>query len=354
MQKTLIALAVLASVAGVAQAQSALTIYGKVDMGVTKLSGDTADLGLNNATRLETNHPSRIGFLGTEDLGGGLSAIFQIENRFNADTGALPNGQPLFSGPAFVGLAGGFGTVKLGRNFSTIDSVSSGAIDPFEGDGIGAMNTVTRLFINNTITYYSPEMSGIGVQAQYILGEKGINPVTGGPSFAAEQNNGYAVGVNYNNGPIYLGAGFGREENTNKSDIWAVSGSYTLGPAKIALGYDQRKNKLNAGETKAKNAVVAGTYEIGSGLIKAAYSRTTDGVDNTATGFANTTNTFDVNGNPIDGGASFDKIQKLSIGYQHNLSKRTSLYADVAHTKYTDAAGSAAVTGVGVGVTHNF
>ncbi|MEO6560141.1 MAG: porin, partial [Burkholderiaceae bacterium] len=250
MKKTLIALAVLGSVAGVAQAQSAVTIYGKVDLGITKLSGDTTNLGLNSTTQMQANHASRIGFKGTEDLGGGLSAIFQIENRFNADTGTVTPGNALFSGPAFVGLAGGFGAVKLGRNWSTVDSVSTAAIDPFEGDGIGGLNYLTRARINNSITYYTPEMSGFGAQAQYILGEKpvGIAP--------AQQNDGYAVGVNYNNGPIYLGAGYGVEENTNKARIWAVSGSYAFGPAKIALGYDQKDSKI-AGQAKAKNAVVA-------------------------------------------------------------------------------------------------
>lgn len=335
MKKTLIALAVLGSVAGVAQAQSAVTIYGKVDLGITKLTGDASESA--KATQMQANHASRIGFKGTEDLGGGLSAIFQIENRFNADNGTQA-GSSLFSGPAFVGLSGGFGTVKMGRNWSTIDSVSTAAIDPFEGDGIGGLNTVTRARINNSITYYTPAMSGFGVQAQYILGEK-KDSVTNAPIPSGQQNDGYAVGVNYNNGPIYLGAGYGVEENTDRSNIWAVSGSYAFGPAKIALGYDQRENKDVFGEPKTKNAVVAATYEIGSGLIKAAYNQTKDGKDNT----------------PISGfGGSYEKIQKLSIGYQHNLSKRTSLYADIARTKVTNPGVSDTANGVGLGVTHNF
>ena len=79
MKKTLIALAVLGSVAGVAQAQSAVTVYGKLDLGLQKETG--------TATKVDFNHQSRLGFKGTEDLGGGLNAIFQIETRFNADTG---------------------------------------------------------------------------------------------------------------------------------------------------------------------------------------------------------------------------------------------------------------------------
>lgn len=339
MKKTLIALAVLGSVAGVAQAQSAVTIYGKVDLGVTKLSGDTTNLGLNSSAQMQGNHQSRIGFKGTEDLGGGLSALFQIENRFNADNGTQ-KGASLFSGPVFVGVAGGFGTVKMGRNWSTIDSVSTAAIDPFEGDGIGSMSVVTRPRLNNTVTYYTPNMSGFGAQVQYILGEKP------GTIAKSQQNDGYAVGVNYNNGPIYLGAGYGVEENTDRANIWAVSGSYAFGPAKIALGYDRRDSKIS-GQPTAKNAVIAGTYEIGSGLIKLAYNQARDSVDGTDKGLTDSSN-------PFLSGNTFDKIQKVSLGYQHNLSKRTSLYADVARTRYTDPGFKNSITGVGVGVTHNF
>lgn len=320
MKKTLIALAVLGSVAGVAQAQSAVTVYGKVDLGITKLSGDTTD----KATTMQQNHGSRVGFKGTEDLGGGLSALFQIENRFFADDGKVNDGGVsgrLFHGPVFVGLAGGFGTVKLGRNWSTADSASSAAIDPFEGDGIGGLNALTRARINNSITYYAPAMSGVEVQAQYILGEKPASVAT------ADQNNGYAVAATYNNGPIYVGASYGREENTNDSDVWGVSGSYAFGPAKIALGYDTRKNKEVAGTANTKNLVAAATYEIGAGLIKAAYNQTKQ---------------------------SDDKFRKFAVGYQHNLSKRTSLYADIARSKTTISGVDATVNGAGVGITHNF
>lgn len=343
MKKTLIALAVLASVAGVAQAQSAVTIFGKVDLGITKLSGDTTALGLKSATQMQQNHYSRLGFKGTEDLGGGMSALFHVENRFNPDNGSQ-NGAVLFNGPVYVGLAGNFGTVKLGRNWSTAYNASSGAIDPFEGDGIPGLNVFHSYRINNSITYYSPTISGFAAEAQYILGEKPAGAVAAGTD-----NDGYAVAATYNNGPIYLGASYGVQPNENKANIWAVSGSYAFGPAKVALGYDQKDSKI-AGQAKAKNAVVAVTYGIGSGLIKAAYNQTKDGGDFTSASAINLDNTTST----ISTGGTFDKIQKLSIGYQHNLSKRTSLYADVARTKYTNPNVNDSVNGVGVGVTHNF
>ena len=329
MKKSLIALAVLGAVAGVAHAQSAVTVYGKVDLGISKLSGDVPVAA--KTTTMQQNHRSRLGFKGTEDLSGGMSALFQVENRFNADNGTQ-NGAALFNGPVFVGLAGGFGTVKVGRNWSTVDSASSSAINPFGGDGIAGLNEFTRPRVNNSITYYTPAMSGFEVQAQYILGEKPAAAVAAGTD-----NDGYAVAVTYNNGPIYLGASYGVEENTNKKNIWALTGSYAFGPAKVLLGYDHVDTKV-VGAAKIKNFVIGTTYAIGSGLIKAAYNQTKDGADNTLTSFA----------------GNFEKIQKLAIGYQHNLSKRTSLYADVARTKVTNPGVSDTANGVGVGVTHNF
>jgi general bacterial porin, GBP family len=329
MKKNLIVMAALGSAACIGQAQSTHTTYGKVDLGVIKLSGDVT--GLQKTIKMQQNHISRLGFKGIEDLGDGLSALFQIETRFNPDTGTQQNGTALFNGPVVMGLAGGFGTMKLGRNWSTLGNADSVAIDPFEGDGIGGLNALTAPRVNNSITYYSPDMSGFGVEVQYILGEK---PAT----IAAEkQNNGYTVAASYNKGPIHLGAGYGREENTNQSVDWGVSGSYAFGPAKILLGYDHRENKEAANMPKTTNFVLGATYEIGAGLIKVAYNQTNNGADNT-----------------ITNAGIHDKFQKVAIEYQHNLSKRTSLYADVARTKVADPGISNSVTGVGVGITHSF
>src|ERR1700688_4160657 len=115
MKKTLLALAVLGASAGVASAQqSNVTIYGIVDAGVAyKNDGNPA----GNTLSLESGqqNSSRLGFKGTEDLGGGLSAIFTLENGFNVDNGTLGNTSRLFGRQAWVSLNGGFGSAKLGR-----------------------------------------------------------------------------------------------------------------------------------------------------------------------------------------------------------------------------------------------
>ncbi|MFD2273855.1 porin [Undibacterium arcticum] len=113
MKKTLIALAVLGSIAGVAQAQSNVTIYGVVDLGLAHENNGSTSL-----TRMDDGglNGSRLGFKGSEDLGGGLSAIFfNLKNGFTADTGAQADAAKLFNRQSFIGLTGGFGTVKFGR-----------------------------------------------------------------------------------------------------------------------------------------------------------------------------------------------------------------------------------------------
>ena len=107
MKKSLIALATLAAFAGAASAQSSVTMYGRVDLSIGKNVGSIAKYMANGSG-------SRLGLRGTEDLGGGMKAIFNIEHRFDADTGVNPNAR-FWHARSLVGLEGGFGKVSLGR-----------------------------------------------------------------------------------------------------------------------------------------------------------------------------------------------------------------------------------------------
>jgi len=120
MKKSVFALAALTAMAGTtatltAHAQSSVTVYGIIDTGLTY----TSKVGATNSSRFSLDSgdmaTSRIGFKGVEDLGGGLSAIFNLENGFNNDTGGLGTANTLFDRKSVVGLSGAFGTVTLGR-----------------------------------------------------------------------------------------------------------------------------------------------------------------------------------------------------------------------------------------------
>ena len=111
MKKSLLALTLLGAFAGVAQAQTAVQIYGTVDAGIVKRSDQTLAIGkrANNT----------LGFKGTEDLGNGLKALFQLEIRYEPDTGTPESVvRPLFQGQSRVGLQGAFGMVRLGRGLT--------------------------------------------------------------------------------------------------------------------------------------------------------------------------------------------------------------------------------------------
>src|SRR4051812_17571762 len=112
MKKTVLVLAALSTSAGAAFSQSSVTVYGVVDTAIARTNnGSTVTTSLDSGKQ----SGSRLGFLGSEDLGGGLKAVFTVENGFSADTGAQADAARLFNRQSWVGLASSFGTVKLGR-----------------------------------------------------------------------------------------------------------------------------------------------------------------------------------------------------------------------------------------------
>ena len=117
MKKSLLALAVLGAFAGVASAQSSVTLYGRVDLSAGKGAGVEQN-------SLANGSGSRFGVRGVEDLGGGLQALFNIEHRYNADTGAQTNGARFWTGRSLVGLQGGFGQIVFGRR-ATVSLISN-------------------------------------------------------------------------------------------------------------------------------------------------------------------------------------------------------------------------------------
>src|SRR5215216_6277537 len=123
MKKSLLALAVLGAFAGAASAQSSVTIYGSLDMALMKGNGGTAPnpgaLGTSKAYNVAQSNSSRLGFRGNEDLGGGLSAQFQIEHRFHPDDGQLDNQNVFWAARSYVQLSSASaGRIYLGREYT--------------------------------------------------------------------------------------------------------------------------------------------------------------------------------------------------------------------------------------------
>ncbi len=210
MKKSLIALAALATVATAAQAQSSVTMYGIVDAGITTMSNiksgsdNVRSTGMTNGG-LST---SRWGFRGSEDLGGGLKANFNLEGELLADNGSnYSNDSILFGRAAWVGLSGKFGDVKLGRQNTLIYATGVG-FDPLGGNNIGgfiAAGSYGSVRAQNAITYTTPTFAGVTLTAQTgtTTTTDGTDNETAG-AFRANRNTG--LQFNYSNGPFAFAA----------------------------------------------------------------------------------------------------------------------------------------------------
>jgi predicted porin len=311
MKKSLVALAALA-VVGVASAQSSVTIFGIVDASYAHTSGggESRD-GITNSGLSS----SRLGFKGTEDLGGGLKAGFHLEGDLMNDVGAgrSAGGGLNFARKSYVTLSGGFGEVRIGREFSPT-FWNTTIYDPFGTNGIGSSNAigmignVCAVRCDNSVSYLMAA-GPVSVHAMYAFGEK---------SSIVDDNTGDYAGIRvaYAAGPLDIAGAFGTTKGlTGPADVRTVNFgvSYDLGMAKPMFQIGSDKNDAK----KVSNWLLGVTVPVGQGEVRAAYSR------------------YDTKGAGVD---TVD-WNKFAVGYGYNLSKRTQVYGTLA--KVSNKAGSA-------------
>lgn len=355
MKKSLVALALFGAFAATAQAQSSVQIYGTIDAGLGKATGSTTAV-----TKRDNN---KLGFKGTEDLGNGLKAIFQLEIRYESDTGTLEsNSRPLFQGQSRVGLQGDFGTVRLGRGLTAFQEAST-AFEPWSGmptqagfqtdltvaaytsDPLSAPGNSRNRF-SNAVFYNSPVISGFQFNATVAAKEaNNNNPVAAtvrnlttnaSGNFAVDGNvvpasNPYSVSATYTNTQFAAMAAY--ERNGLQAKLWSVAASFNpITELKLMASYQhQDDGNFKIVNTDTKSWVLGANYDVGPGKIRAGYGqKTPDGVT---------------------------KTKQASLGYDYNLSKRTYVYADISNKKAASATNynaSSTTNYVGIGVHHNF
>jgi predicted porin len=340
MKKSLVALAVLGAFAGAASAQSSVTIYGLINVAITKENGGTANITqttsgpTGNAYRLQHFATSRLGFRGNEDLGGGLSAQFQIEHRFNPDTGAQNNADSFWSGRSFVQLTqAGVGSVYAGRDYTPIFWVQL-KTDPFANDGMAQSGSGATY-----ATYSTPATGSLGgARAPNSIGF--ISSSFGGfvgratVSLSETSQIGRIMGLagEYTAGPLYAGVGYEtvKDGQFDGAGLLNVGVSYDLGFVKPMGYYGRSKTRQVVGSTTNKNTntnhvwALGATAPVGPGVFKAMYYKLDPR-------FANNTR------------------QKLGLGYDYILSKRTNLYAEGVYGKEDQRTKK---TGFAIGVKH--
>lgn len=347
MKKTLVALAVLAA-SGAAMAQSTVTLYGVADtwFGQTETGVGAAKV---KQTVIETNgmNSSRWGLKGAEDLGGGLKAVFQIESGFNIDTGAQTDAASLFNRQAFVGLAGGFGSVTAGRQYTAYDALRGATNNTYDSAGFTTTGTVWGFGavadyasrVNNSVAYTSADFGGFSGAAVVGLGEN-KGPGVGGADIDANQN--LSLHVKYAKGPVLVGYAYQEQKAQNGATTALSTGTNSTKYNLIAGSYDFGVVKLNAGYNTAKvNDNSDKEYQLG---LSAPIGTSA----NVAIGY--TKSKGEVAGATTSNGKGYSVV-----GY-YDLSKRTRLYAGASKAIADNNAGvdTAQTTKVGMGVRHNF
>lgn len=301
-----------------AAAQSGVVLYGNIDLGISKRSGDPL--------ALERGYNNWLGVKGSEALGGGLSATFHLQTRFNTDTGNLERDSTFWQGESTVGLASEtHGKLRLGRALTPLwnnvwrfepwlNSGFNGSLAAFQtgsysSDGLRDAAVAYANFsrISNGIFYESPKFAGWSLDA---AGE--TERVAGAASRTA------GVSLNYARGPVAAMASY--ESNRIRDRILLIAASWRF--HKLTLMASHARVRLNQGGDTEKAVMLAGTYKLGGDTARAGYGRNPD-----------------------------QRSSKFSIGYIHALSLRTNIYADLYRDRQPDL-GSA--VGTALGISHTF
>ncbi len=305
MKKSLVALAVLSAFGASAFAQSSVTLNGRVDLSLKNSNNDVTSL-----KTLGTNGhgSSQFTLRGVEDLGGGLSARFHLEAALFADRGTI-DATRFFGRRATVAVAGGFGEIRLGRDYTpTFWNLT--VFDPFGTNGVGSYANIHRfqggastlVRADNTVGYFLPgNLGGIYGQAMVAAGEGVLgNKYVGGR-------------IGYQAGPLNVAASYGQTyvaqvaafQNDETMAFVNVAGNYNFGIATVGAQYGRQTLGSNT-VTNAQGSVIV---PAGPGYFRASYSRYTNN------------------------SVASDSANQIAGGYVYNLSRRTVVYGTASRLK---------------------
>ncbi|RYF81039.1 MAG: porin [Comamonadaceae bacterium] len=293
-----------------AHAQSSVTLFGTVDLGVSHVRGETGSrTGLSHSGA----NISRFGFRGVEDLGGGLSASFWLEAGFAPDTGDINAG---FNRRATVSVQGRWGELRLGRDDSAT-FLNTLIFDPFLTNGVGGtnafvMNGAPTIQISNAVSYFlPPNLGGFYGQVQHAFSER----LNTDPTVAGEYNGarfGYRQGAFHASGSVAKLQGLTQSQDQRFRNVGL---SYDFGVAQPMLLWASHKR----GDLEVRGLQLGVKVPVGAGEIRASVAR------------------YDTRGTDAD-------WNKVSLGYGHNLSRRTQVYGTIS--RVNNSAGAQRVIGV--------
>jgi predicted porin len=346
MKKNMIALAVTAAFALPAFAQSSITLYGVIDEGINY----TSNAGDKSAYQLESGYAqgSRWGLKGSEDLGSGLKAIFDLENGFDVNSGGLQEGGRIFGRQAFVGLtSANYGTLTFGRQYdSVVDYLAPTTANgnwggyllshPYDND-----NTDNSFRVNNTVKYASPSFAGLQFGGTYSFSNE-----TG---FA--NNRTYSLGGQYTNGGLLVGAAYLEANNpgltadgsiatddanfiSERLRIFGGGVNYTFGSATVGFAY----TNTNVGQPSATDtSVYVGAITPPNGGTMTALKFQNFEVNGkyqfTPAFFVGVQYVYTAATMDATSGNENPKYHTFGLMADYNLSKRTDFYFQAAYQK---------------------
>lgn len=329
MKKLHVALAFAGALAGSVHAQSAVEIYGIVDMGLVRDSGNVgASVAAGNKLTSGAQSGSRLGFKGTENLGDGMKGLFVLETGIAVDAGGFNQGNTAFARQAFVGLQSDFGTLTLGRQYTSYFLALNQVADPFAsglagnaqnlmlplgvpagfaGDATSAGREADRAIrMNNAIKYASPKFAGFSGEFAYGFGE-----VATGNS----RNRVITGSIGYDVKPISIRLAHYRKNNATNTDSIAstiLAANWDLEVAKVFAAYADNDW---AAIGKNRDFLIGASVPMGPHTFIASYIK-----------------------KDSRGAAAANDADQWALGYTYALSKRTNLYAAYGHISNDGAA----------------
>ncbi|MBN3724008.1 porin [Burkholderia sp. Ac-20379] len=328
-------------------AQSSVTLYGVIDEGLNYTNNSNGHAAYQMQSGFAQG--SRWGLKGTEDLGGGMSALFQLENGFDVNSGALGQGHRMFGRQAYVGLGSKqFGTVTFGRQYdSVVDYLAPLTANgnwagyllshPYDND-----NTDNSFRLNNSVKYTSQNYGGFSFGGLY-----GFSNQAGG--FA--NNRAYSLGAQYTGGPLQLaaaymqinraGANAGGSLATDDTDfvagreqVWGAGVNYTIGPA--VLGFVYSHTTLN----DATSSVYVGNFANAANSLKFDNFEVNAKYDITKAAYVGAMYNYTIGHFNSTAGNAKPKWHQFGLMADYALSKRTDVYVQ---GMYQHLAGGSAV-----------
>lgn len=357
MKKTLLAAALMAGFAGIAQAETSVTLYGILDTGIgyERIKDNNTGLKETKTGLFDGNQSgNRWGLKGSEDLGNGLRATFQLESGFTLSDGEQAQGGRLFGRHATVGLAGdSWGQIDFGRQ----TTVGSRFFVDVHGQGWGdtgstlTFNAQDTNRIDNSVVYVTPNYSGFQFGAGYSFNANGDQDYKISGVKDTNQRV-FTTGLRYANGPMAVALTYDQVRlqdaanlsNYKNANTWSLSGSYDFDVVAVSLAFGQDfdgrgsngyNNRFYEKDYDYNNYSIALAVPVGEGKLSAQY------------GYKQTRK-------EAKRDATQANQQQYSIAYSYPLSKRTNVYAFGGYAKNFENMNDVKRTHGAIGIRHQF